>query len=290
MLKKSIFAAGAVAAVLAVGGVYAVANLETVPAGYVGVKVNLYGSEKGVQNEELGVGRYLLTWNEQCYLFPTFNQLHTYSSPFTFQTSDAMAVNAKIGVEYQVRPSMATRVFQTYRKGVEEITEVNLRQNVSDALIKYASLMDVNELTANGKTKLLEHVTEELRHQLEDVGIHIIRVSWASDIEYPPQVRESINAKIEATQRAMLRENEVAQSKAEAEKARVAAQGEADAQLTKAKAEAESIAIRAKALRDNPQVLMLEAISRWDGKLPTFLVADSLPLPLLEVNKAALTK
>lgn len=290
MLKKSIFAAGAVAAVLAVGGVYAVANLETVPAGYVGVKVNLYGSEKGVQNEELGVGRYLLTWNEQCYLFPTFNQLHTYSSPFTFQTSDAMAVNAKIGVEYLVRPSMATRVFQTYRKGVEEITEVNLRQNVSDALIKYASLMDVNELTANGKTKLLEHVTEELRHQLEDVGIHIIRVSWASDIEYPPQVRESINAKIEATQRAMLRENEVAQSKAEAEKARVAAQGEADAQLTKAKAEAESIAIRAKALRDNPQVLMLEAISRWDGKLPTFLGADSLPLPLLEVNKAALTK
>ena len=290
MLKKSIFAAGAVAAVLIVGGVYAIANLETVPAGYVGVKVNLYGSEKGVQNEELGVGRYLLTWNEQCYLFPTFNQLHTYSSPFTFQTSDAMAVNAKIGVEYQVRPSMATRVFQTYRKGVEEITEVNLRQNVSDALIKYASLMDVNELTANGKTKLLEHVTEELRHQLEDVGIHIIRVSWASDIEYPPQVRESINAKIEATQRAMLRENEVAQSKAEAEKARVAAQGEADAQLTKAKAEAESIAIRAKALRDNPQVLMLEAISRWDGKLPTFLGADSLPLPLLEVNKAALTK
>ena len=278
MSGKSIFIAGAVATALVAGGVYAIANLETVPAGYVGVKVNLYGSDKGVQNEELGVGRYLLTWNEQCYLFPTFNQLHTYSVPFTFQTSDAMAVNAKIGVEYQVRPSMATKVFQTYRKGVEEITEVNLRQNVSDALIKYASLMDVNELTANGKTKLLEHVTEELRHQLEDVGIHIIRVSWASDIEYPPQVR------------AMLRENEVAQSKAEAEKARVAAQGEADAQLTKAKAEAESIAIRAKALRDNPQVLTLEAISRWDGKLPTFLGGDSLPLPLLDVNKAALTK
>ena len=82
MLKKSIFAAGAVAAVLVVGGVYAVANLETVPAGYVGVKVNLYGSEKGVQNEELGVGRYLLTWNEQCYLFPTFNS----STPIPFRS------------------------------------------------------------------------------------------------------------------------------------------------------------------------------------------------------------
>lgn len=273
MKLSTIAAITGVSAAVVIGGIYALCNLQTVPAGYVGVKVNLYGSDKGVQQEELGVGRYLLTWNEQAYLFPTFNQLHTYKVPFTFQTSDAMAVNAMIGVEYQVKPSMATKVFQTYRKGVEEITDVNLRQNVSDALIKYASLMDVNELTANGKSKLLDHVTEELRHQLEDVGIHIIRVSWASDIEYPPQVRESINAKIEATQRAMLRENEVA------------AQGEADAQLTKAKAEAESIAIRAKALRDNPQVLMLEAISRWDGKLPTYLGGDSLPAPLMQLKE-----
>lgn len=66
---------------------------------------------------------------------------------------------------------------------------------------------------------------------------------------------------------------------------RVAAQGEADAQLTKAKAEAESIAIRAKALRDNPQVLMLEAISRWDGKLPTYLGGDSLPAPLMQLKE-----
>ena len=251
MSVKSILIAVVAAIVIVFGGIYTIVNLQTVPAGYVGVKVNLYGSDKGVQNEELGVGRYMLTWNEQCYLFPTFNQLHTYKVPFTFQTSDAMAVNARIGIEYQV---------------------------------KYASLMDVNELTANGKTKLLEHVTEELRHQLGNVGIHIIRVSWASDIEYPPQVRESINAKIEATQRAMLRENEVAQSKAEAEKARVAAQGEADAQLTKAKAEAESIAIRAKALRDNPQVLTLEAISRWDGKLPVYFGGDSLPAPFMQMK------
>lgn len=284
MKPLSIISIGLASAALMAGAVYMLCNFQTVPAGYVGVKVNLYGSDKGVQQEELGVGRYLLTWNEQAYLFPSFNQLHTYKEPFTFQTSDAMAVNARVGVEYQVKPSMATKVFQTYRKGVDEITEVNLRQNISDALIKYASLMDVNELTANGKSKLLDQVTQELRHQLEEVGIHIIRVSWASDIEYPPQVRESINAKIEATQRAMLRENEVAQSKAEAEKARVTAQGEADAQLTKAKAEAESIAIRAKALRDNPQVLMLEAISRWDGKLPVYLNGESLPTPFVQMK------
>ena len=99
--------------------------------------------------------------------------------------------------------------------------------------------MDINELTQGGKSKLLDDVTQEIKMKLEPVGIRIIKLSWTDDLTYPEQVRQSINAKIEATQRALLRENEVAQSKAEAEKLRVAAQGEADARITKAKAEAE---------------------------------------------------
>lgn len=89
MKLSTIAAITGVSAAIVIGGIYTLCNLQTVPAGYVGVKVNLYGSDKGVQQEELGVGRYLLTWNEQAYLFPTFNQLHTYKVPFTFQTSDA---------------------------------------------------------------------------------------------------------------------------------------------------------------------------------------------------------
>ena len=88
-------------------------------------------------------------------------------------------------------------------------------------------------------------------------------------------MRASINAKIEATQRALLRENEVAQSKAEAEKLRVAAQGEADARLTRAKAEAEAIAIKAKALRDNPGILQLNAIDKWNGVLPQYMTGGA---------------
>lgn len=100
---------------------------------------------------------------------------------------------------------------------------------------------------------------------------------------FPEQVRQSINAKIEATQRALLRENEVAQSRAEAEKVRVAAQGEADARLLRAKAEAEAIAIKAKALRDNPDIIQLNAIEKWDGKLPIYM-ADGAVMPFVQVK------
>ncbi len=253
---------------------YAWNNVVTVQAGYVGVRVNLY-ADKGVQNETVGTGRYFLGINEQLYRFPTFNQLWNYEQPFVFQTSDAMDIRAQLGIEYNIDSTKAATVFATYRKGIEEITDVNLRQYIADSLIKNTALMDINALTQGGKTHLLDAVTKEIRAKLDPIGIRIVKLSWLTDLQYPEQVRQSINAKIEATQRALLRENEVAQSKAEAEKLRVAAQGEADAQLTRARAEAEAIAIKAKALADNPAVLELNAIEKWNGVLPQYLTTGA---------------
>lgn len=249
-------------------------SMTTIPAGYVGVRVNLY-ADKGVQNEVVGTGRYFLGINERMYEFPTFNQLMNYETPFTFQTSDAMDVKARIGVEYNIEPEKAADVFATYRKGIEEITEVNLRQYISDALINHGTTMDINELTQGGKTQLLDSVTKEIRDKLSPIGIRIIKLSWIDDLQYPEQVKESINAKIEATQRALLRENEVAQSKAEAQKLIEAAKGEAESVRLRAQAEADAIAIKAKALRDNPNVLQLNAIDKWDGKLPVYMTGGA---------------
>lgn len=249
-------------------------SMTTIPAGYVGVRVNLY-ADKGVQNEVVGTGRYFLGINERMYEFPTFNQLMNYETPFTFQTSDAMDVKARIGVEYNIEPEKAADVFATYRKGIEEITEVNLRQYISDALINHGTAMDINELTQGGKTHLLDSVTKEIRDKLSPIGIRIIKLSWIDDLQYPEQVKESINAKIEATQRALLRENEVAQSKAEAQKLIEAAKGEAESVRLRAQAEADAIAIKAKALRDNPNVLQLNAIDKWDGKLPVYMTSGA---------------
>lgn len=280
-MKKIIFS---VLASLAVGVaiIYLAISLTTIEAGYVGVRVNLY-ADKGVQNEVVGTGRYFLTINEQMYRFPTFNQLKNYPTSFSFQSSDAMEIKAFVGVEYNIDPEKAAMVFATYRKGIDEITDVNLRQYISDSLIKNATKMDVNEITQGGKAKLLEDVTKEIRAKLAPIGIRVVKLSWTHDLQYPDQVRQSINAKIEATQRALLRENEVAQSKAEAEKLRVAAQGEADARLTRARAEAEAIAIKAKALRDNPSILQLNAIDKWNGVLPQYM-ASGAPVPFVPVK------
>ncbi len=243
-----------------------------VPAGHVGVKVHLLGGEKGVDTEELGVGRYWVGWNEDLFLFPTFTQNHTWTDKerLSFQTVEGLAVSADVGISYHVNPEKVTSVFQKYRKGIDEITDIYLRNMVRDALVKRASALGIESVYGAGKASLIEQVQADVAGQTGDIGITIEKIYWVGELGLPETVVGSINAKIQATQMAAQRQNEVAQARAEAEKAVAAAKGEAEARLTLATAEADAIRIKGDALRQNPGVVSLSAIEKWDGKLPVY--------------------
>ena len=56
--------------------------------------------------------------------------------------SDGTAIGYHIGVTYKADPTKVTTIFQTYRKGVDDITETDLKQKIVDVLIKQASHID----------------------------------------------------------------------------------------------------------------------------------------------------
>lgn len=271
--------------VLVIIGATTLAACSKVPAGNVGVIVNLYGSDKGVDMKEVGTGRYWVGINEELYLFPTFTQTETWSGKeaISFQTIEGMKVGGDVGITYAVAPDKVTTLFQKYRSGIDEITNKFLRNMVRDAFNDIASKLPVDSVYGAGKSDLLQAVEKRVRDQVEPIGINVERVYYASDLVLPPQVTRSLNAKIQATQMAEQRRNEVAQAIAEADKARARAQGEADAKLTLATADAKAIEIRAEALRANPDVVKLNAVEKWDGKLPTYMT-DNAPLPFIGVK------
>ena len=260
-----------------------------VPAGNVGIKVNLLGSDKGVQVEELGVGRYWIGINEELYLFPTFTQNVTWSGnqAITFQTKEGMKVAGAVGLTYHIDPSKATILFQKYRTGIDEITDKFLRNMVRDAFNEKASVLNVESVYGAGKSEMLRDVEESVREQVKDIGINIERIYYASDLILPPEVTDSLNAKIRATQMAEQRQNEVKQSIAEADKERERARGVADAMLIQAEAEAKSIKLRSEAIKESQNVILLNAIEKWDGSLPKIISGDTsqLLLPVEEMTK-----
>ena len=113
---------------------------EYVPAGNVGIKVYMYGSNKGVDNEVLGPGKYWIGMNEALYLFPTNQQNYVWTASkdegkstdesFSFQTADGLSIGTDVGVSYQINPNKVSVLFQKYRGGLDEITNVHLRNAV----------------------------------------------------------------------------------------------------------------------------------------------------------------
>ena len=258
---------------------------DSVPVGNVGIIVHKLGGTKGVDSEEVGVGRYWLGLNDELFTFPTYSQNESWvgKEAITFQTKEGLSVEADIGITYSIKADKVSTVFQKYRKGISEISDIYLRNMVRDALVKEASTRPIESVYGEGKADLIEDVEALVRSQVEEIGIVVEKINWMGDLRLPSTVVEAINAKIGATQKAAQRENEVAQAKAEADKAIETARGEAQSRLAIARAEAEAIRMKGDALKDNPKLAELSAIEKWDGQLPNYMLGNSTPF--ININK-----
>jgi len=263
-----------------------------VPAGNVGVKVYLVGTDKGIDHEVLGVGYYWMGWNTEMFLFPTFQQNYTWTQShqegkpmdesFTFQTREGLSMNCDLGISYHLQPDKISLIFQKYRRGVDEITDTFLRNMVRDALNQLASRDSIQAMIGNGKQKLLTDAETMVRDQVKDIGIIVDKLYLIGEFRLPAQVKTAINAKIEATQKAQQSENELQTARAEAAKAIAVANGEAQSKLEIAKAEAEANAMKQKTL--TAELIRYETIRKWDGHLPQ-VTGGSTPFISMDFTK-----
>lgn len=245
------------------------AACNNVPAGYVGVKVDKFGDDKGVNIEVREPGRYLWYWNTEQFLFPTFTQNKVWdedgvNEQFTFQDKDGAELSADIGVTYLIPPDKAAEVFQRYRRGVDEITSIYLRAIIRDELVRYSSGYSASDLYGEGKSKFADAINKAVRERAGATGITVESVYFVGSVRLPAEIKKTINSKISATQIALQKENELQSTVAEAQKLREQARGEADA-----------INTRGKALRENPEYLRQLFIEKWDGQLPRTLAGDA---------------
>lgn len=280
--------------ILCVVMILCVVGCSYVEPGYVGIKVNKLGGDKGVNSQELPVGRYWIGWNEELYTFPTFSQTqvwtkdNTEGSPnddsFTFQTKEGLSVNADLGITYSLESQKVPLIFQKYRKGIDEITHTYLRNMVRDAIVKQASSREIESVYGTGKAELMDAVQKQVIEETLPIGIVIEKIYLIGELRLPQVVTNAINAKIGATQMAAQRENEVAQSKAEADKKIAEARGEAESKLLVAEAEAKSIKIKGDALAQNPKLVELSAVEKWNGVLPQYMLGGG-STPFININK-----
>ena len=243
-------------------------SCERIDAGHVGVKVNQYGDNKGVDDVVAVTGMVFFNpFTTAIYEFPTFIQHKEYKNENSF------VVNSKDGSEFNVSPIMnysvqrekVPAIFSKYRRPLEDIEEGFLKTAVYDAFRLATNKYTADELISNRAVFEVE-VRRLLDGQLLKEGFIINQ--FTSNLIYPETFKKSIEAKNNAVQAALRAENEVKTAEAQAKIKVATAEGNAQAMLTSAKAEAESN--RMKQVTLTPLLLQLEYINKWDGKLPVY--------------------
>ena len=263
--------------------------VDTIQPGYVGVVVNMFGTDKGVQDKELNIGAHLIAPWKRLHKFPVFEQNHLWDGDkgFTFQTTEGLVVQADVGITYHLKHDKIHVLFAKYRRGMEEITDVFVRNLTRDAINKCAAKLKIEDLYGPTKEKFFDDVQSLVRHDLQELGIIIERIYLVGNLHFPDTIVRALNAKIEATQRAQQRENELRESEAEAKKQMAKAHGEAESSLIRAKVQAESNRIISESL--TKELVSWQAVQKWDGKLPSVIGNNGMLLPFvpgLESKKA----
>lgn len=242
------------------------AFLTMIQPGYVGVVVDKLGGS-GVESRQLDVGMHWIAPWKDVYQFPVFEQNHTWENKngFTFQTAEGMAVHADIGITFHLQPESIPGVFQRYRRGMDEITDIFVRNFIRDAVNRAACKTTIEDLYS-GKETFFEDIERHVRTDLQPMGIIISRIYLIGRFHFPENVITALNAKIEAMQRAQQRENELREAEAEAKKQIAKADGAARCQTVSAEAEARANHLLSQSI--TPALIQWEAIRKWDGQMP----------------------
>jgi regulator of protease activity HflC (stomatin/prohibitin superfamily) len=244
-MKKTIYVLGLVVLT---------ASCTRIEAGYEGIKINQYGTDKGINDVALVTGRvWYNPWTEDIEQYPTFVQTIDY---------DAFDVNAKDGSSFTVDPTLsfnivtgnAPSIFKKYRKDLDEISETTILTYVKDAFRLQMNKYSTDEIVSN-REKFETDVQKTLANVLAEEGFRLEQLT--SGLGYPKTIVDAVNSKNKAVQEAMKAENELRVVEAQAKKL-----------IVQAKAEKEANELKQQSL--TPMLIQQQFIEKWNGKTPLY--------------------
>lgn len=248
---------------------------ERIDAGHVGVKVNLYGDDKGVDNvTEVTGAQWYNPWRTNIFEFPTYVQNAIWSADdregneeFILTTKDGMEVKMDVSLNYRVQSKNAVTIFKKFRKPLEEVANTVLRNYTRDGYNTAASYFTAEEIYANRQK--FESMADSLAKSiLEPEGFTVEKLVLVNSVRLPNSIKQSIEAKVKAKQIALQKEQELAQAEADAAKKIADARGRAESM--KLQADAEKYAYEQKQKSLTPLLVQQQFIEKWDGKLPVY--------------------
>lgn len=184
---------------------------------------------------------------------------------------DLQTVDSVIALNYHVAPDAANKLWQEVGRDYEtRLIDPAIQESVKAAAAQFtaAELVEKRPLV---KDEIKRILSERLgpRHLVVD-DFSIVHFDFADSYE------KAIEAKQVAQQEALKAENDLRRIEVEAKQ-----------KIETAKADAETIRIQAQAItqQGGPEYVQLQAIKKWTGEVPQYMMGSSVPFINLDFAK-----
>lgn len=176
-------------------------------------------------------------------------------------TKDIQQAKISYVINYNLQPQNAHKMYREVGTGyVDNIVMPVVEGTIKDVIGRW----NAQDLVANRETATID-ILEKLQKQLAPRYINVTGFQ-ITDINYSGGFERAIESKVTAEQEALKAKNRTVQI-----------QEEAKQKIISAEAEAKSMAIRANALTQNKALVEYEAVQKWDGKLPEYMMGNTIP-------------
>ena len=172
-------------------------------------------------------------------------------------------------INYNLIPQYAHQMYREVGMDyVDNILMPVVEGNIKDVIGRW----NAQDLVAN-RAAATADILSKLQNQLKSKYINVSSFQII-DIDYSDVFEKAIESKVTAEQEALKAKNKTVQ-----------VQEEARQKLISAQAEAQSMKIRATALSQNKALVEYEAVKKWDGKLPEYMLGNSVPFINVSAKK-----
>lgn len=184
-------------------------------------------------------------------------------------TRDVQQATIKYTLNYRLQQDKAHIVYRDVGRDWEQKL---IPQVVLGTLKEVVGKWDAVDLIAN-RDKAGATAFEAIRSNLADRFVEVSRFE-ITDIAYTHEFENSVEQKVIAQQKAIEEQNRTKQIEEQARQ-----------KVLSAEAEAKSMQIRAQALEQNAKLVEWEAVQKWNGVLPQYMLGGATPFINLNPGK-----
>jgi regulator of protease activity HflC (stomatin/prohibitin superfamily) len=198
----------------------------------------------------------------------------------TAYTRDVQQAKVLFTLNYRLDPTKAHIVYQSV--GQDWVGKL-VGQVVHEEVKREFGQHEAVDIVAQ-RDKAARAIEATIITKLADRNV-VVTGFQLTNIDYTPEFEHAVEAKVIAQQKAIEEQNRTVQMQELANQQIVKAKGNAESTILNAKAEAESIRIRATALEQNAKLVEWEAVQKWNGVMPQYMLGGATPFIQIPSSK-----